>query len=74
MFETKSYAGKHIYNHQHDGFTQDEGPHVSFTQHLYVRKLFEESVQGEFLEYEIKVIITPAIKTTKPSHSELWGG
>jgi protoporphyrinogen oxidase len=55
LFERNSYAGGHIYSHRHDGFTWDEGPHVSFTKHPYVRNLFEQSVQGDLLEYEVKV-------------------
>jgi protoporphyrinogen oxidase len=55
LFERNSYAGGHIYSHRHDDFTWDEGPHVSFTKHSYVRNLFEQSVQGELLEYEVKV-------------------
>ncbi|RRJ94455.1 hypothetical protein Ga0100231_009205 [Opitutaceae bacterium TAV4] len=37
-----------------DGFTWDQGPHVSFTKHDYVKHLFAESVQEEFDEYEVK--------------------
>lgn len=55
LFERNSYAGGHIYSHFHDGFTWDEGPHVSFTRDPYVRNLFERSVQGDLLEYEVKV-------------------
>ena len=55
IFEANSYAGGHIYRHQHDGFTWDEGPHVSFTQNAYVRELFEQSVQGNFLDYPVEV-------------------
>lgn len=36
------------------GFTFDQGPHVSFTKHAYVRELFERSVGGEFLEFEVR--------------------
>ena len=52
IFEKKSYAGGHIYSHRKDGCIWDEGPHVSFTKHEYVRKLFEQSVQTNILEFE----------------------
>ncbi len=55
LFERNSYAGGHIYSHHRDGFVWDEGPHVSFTKHPYVRELFEQSVNGDLLEYECKV-------------------
>ena len=51
-FSRKSYAGGHIYSHRKDGCIWDEGPHVSFTKHEYVRKLFEQSVQTNILEFE----------------------
>ena len=34
-------------------FTWDEGLHVSFTNHDYVKELFDESVNGEQEEYEV---------------------
>jgi protoporphyrinogen oxidase len=37
------------------GFTWDEGPHVSFTKHEYVRSLFADSVQGEFVEFATRI-------------------
>jgi protoporphyrinogen oxidase len=55
LFERNHYAGGHIYSHHDQGFVWDEGPHVSFTKHPYVRELFEESVQGELLEYPVRV-------------------
>jgi len=55
LFERNSYVGGHIYSHQRSGFTWDEGPHVSFTANPYVQELFEESVAGRFLEYEVNV-------------------
>jgi protoporphyrinogen oxidase len=55
IFEREAYAGGHISSHHNNGFVWDEGPHVSFTKHAYVRELFEQSVQGEFLDYPVKV-------------------
>jgi protoporphyrinogen oxidase len=53
VVEKNSYSGGHIYSHQINGFTWDEGPHVSFTKHQYVKDLFALSVEGEFLEYPV---------------------
>jgi protoporphyrinogen oxidase len=53
IFEKKSHSGGHIYSQKINGFTWDEGPHISFTKYEYVKKLFEESVNGEFLEYPV---------------------
>lgn len=55
VFEQSGHAGGHVRSHQRDGFVWDEGPHVSFTQHAYVRELFEESVTGELLDYPVQV-------------------
>ena len=55
IFEKNSYFGGHIYSHYRDGFTWDEGPHVSFTKHQYVRDLFQQSVNGQLLEYEAEI-------------------
>jgi protoporphyrinogen oxidase len=53
IFEKQDHCGGHIYSHKINGFTWDEGPHVSFTKYDYVKKLFEESVEGDFLEYPV---------------------
>lgn len=45
----------HIKSHIQGGFTWDEGPHVSFTRHEYVRALFADSVGGGFEEFAAKV-------------------
>jgi protoporphyrinogen oxidase len=39
-----------------DGFTWDEGIHVSFTKHDYVRELFAESVNEELEEYPVRTV------------------
>lgn len=55
VFERNSYSCGHIYSYQQDGFTWDEGPHVSFTKDAYVRDLFDESVKGQQFEYKAEV-------------------
>jgi protoporphyrinogen oxidase len=53
ILEAKPYPYGHIYSEIIDNFTWDEGPHVSFTNHDYVKELFDESVNGEYEEYEV---------------------
>lgn len=53
ILEAKPYPFGHIYSEVVDSFTWDEGPHVSFTNHDYVKELFDESVNGEYEEYEV---------------------
>ena len=53
VFEQKHHAGGHIHTEVVDGFTWDEGPHLSFTKYDYVRELFAESVNQDYLEYPV---------------------
>ncbi len=53
VFEKKPHAGGHIHSDIVNGFTWDEGPHVSFTKNEYVRQLLAESINNEFLEYPV---------------------
>ncbi len=55
LLEKASRPFGHIGSEIRDGFTWDEGPHVSFTKHDYVRQLFAESVGGEFEEFGARV-------------------
>ncbi|CAM2917292.1 protoporphyrinogen/coproporphyrinogen oxidase [Rariglobus hedericola] len=54
ILEKSLHAFGHLHAEYRDGFTWDQGPHVSFTKHDYVRELFANSVGGEFEEYAIK--------------------
>jgi protoporphyrinogen oxidase len=54
LFESRPTWGGHAGSEQSFGYTFDRGPHVSFTKHDYVRELFEKSVGGEFLEFEVR--------------------
>jgi len=54
ILEKKKKAFGHIQSEEIEGFTWDEGPHLSFTKYDYVKELFEKSVDGNFLEYEVK--------------------
>lgn len=53
VFEKNDHAGGHIYSEVKNGFTWDEGPHVSFTKNEYVRELFAKSLNNQFLEYPV---------------------
>jgi protoporphyrinogen oxidase len=56
IFEKNTYAGGHIHSEQVNGFVFDEGPHVSFTKHKYVKNLFAENIANGFLEYPVESI------------------
>jgi protoporphyrinogen oxidase len=51
IYEAKNHGGGHIHSETINGFTWDEGPHVSFTKHDYVKQYFENNCNGKFLEY-----------------------
>ncbi len=51
IYEAKPYYGGNIYSEFRNGFTWDFGPHVSYTNDEYVRRVFTESVKGAFEEY-----------------------
>ena len=53
LIEKNGYPGGHIYTETVDGFTWDEGPHISFTKNEYVKELFAANVDEEFLEYPV---------------------
>ncbi len=54
VFEKSHVASGHIHTEFVDGFTWDEGPHLSFTKYDYVKELFADAVDGEFLEYPVE--------------------
>jgi protoporphyrinogen oxidase len=55
VLEKSKRAFGHAKSDFHNGYTWDEGPHVSFTKHSYVKELFSESVATAFDEYEVRV-------------------
>ncbi|GAB4244260.1 MAG: NAD(P)/FAD-dependent oxidoreductase [Candidatus Methylacidiphilales bacterium] len=55
ILEAKSHAFGHIHSTVREGFTWDEGPHVSFTSSQYVRDLFAKNVREGFEEYSVRV-------------------
>lgn len=54
VVEKKAHPFGHIHSEFLNGFTWDEGPHVSFTKSDYVKELFAQSVAGEFQEYPVR--------------------
>ncbi len=56
IFEKNDYAGGHIHSELVNGFVFDEGPHVSFTKHEYVKNLFAENIANDFFEYPVETI------------------
>jgi protoporphyrinogen oxidase len=55
VFEKNRHVGGHIYSHLIGGSVWDEGPHISFTKNSYVRRLLEDSVNSDYLEYEAQI-------------------
>ncbi len=55
IYEAKPYFGGHIYSDVREGFTWDDGPHVSYTDNEYVKSLFAKSVKDQYVEYETYV-------------------
>jgi len=45
----------HCKSKYRDEYYWDEGPHVSFSNIEYIKKLFSESVKHQYAEYEVKV-------------------
>ena len=55
ILEKGSAPGGVLRSHVQDGFTWDNGPHVSFTKNETVRDLFVRSVAGAYNEYPVVV-------------------
>ena len=48
LYDKNPHSGGHTASYNLDGFIFDEGPHVSYTRLDRLRKLFEESVKGQY--------------------------
>ena len=55
LLEKRDRPFGHISSELREGFTWDQGPHVSFTNNEYVKTLFADSVEQDFHEYEVIV-------------------
>lgn len=51
IYESKSHGGGHIHSSLVNGFTWDEGPHVSFTKYAYVRNYFAENCDHQYHDF-----------------------
>lgn len=51
VFEARSHSGGHASSFQVDGYTFDEGPHVSFTPNERIKNFLARSVNHQFFEY-----------------------
>jgi protoporphyrinogen oxidase len=56
LLEANASPFGHIGSIVREGFTWDQGPHVSFTKDEYVRELFYRSVKGELEEHSVRVV------------------
>jgi protoporphyrinogen oxidase len=56
LFEWKDYYGGHVHSETREGFTWDDGPHISFTSNEYVKSFFADAVDGEFEDLDIKAV------------------
>jgi len=53
ILEKKSHPYGLLHTDTNNGFYWDKGPHVSFTKHEYVKKMFADSVNGEYEEHKV---------------------
>ncbi|MBU3612856.1 NAD(P)/FAD-dependent oxidoreductase [Polynucleobacter sp. MG-27-Goln-C1] len=56
IFEAKNHAGGHAYTHEENKFYWDEGPHVSFTKHPYIKKLLTKSVSSGASKFQTTIL------------------
>jgi protoporphyrinogen oxidase len=56
IFEAKDHHGGHVHSTTEDGFTFDDGPHISFTSNPYIKDLFSDLVDGEYNELYINAV------------------
>ena len=55
IYEKKVYHGGNCASYQHDGFTYDAGPHVSFTSVTRLQELFAKSIDYKYEEVKAQV-------------------
>lgn len=51
VYEKLPHYGGHTSSYSENGFTFDEGPHISFTKNERVRQIFADSVSGRYHEF-----------------------
>lgn len=56
LFDKRHHYGGHTASYEFDGkYTFDEGPHVSFTKHERLQKLFADGIDGQYETLHTKV-------------------
>ncbi len=56
VFEARDYYGGHCHSEQKQGWTWDDGPHISFTSNEYIKDLFSDLVDGEYEDLDVKAV------------------
>ena len=56
IFEGRDYYGGHCHSEYKQGFTWDDGPHISFTSNEYIKSLFSDLVDGEYEDLDVKAV------------------
>ncbi|MGE3834829.1 MAG: NAD(P)/FAD-dependent oxidoreductase [Acidimicrobiia bacterium] len=56
VYEAKDYYGGHGHSEYKQGFTWDDGPHISFTSNAYIKELFAELVDDEYEDLDVKAV------------------
>jgi protoporphyrinogen oxidase len=56
IFEAKQHYGGHVHSESRNGFTWDDGPHISFTSNEYIKSLFSDAVNGEYEDLDVKAV------------------
>ena len=73
IFEAKQHHGGHVHSEQRDGFTWDDGPHISFTSNEYVKSFFAEAVADDYEELDIKAVnYFRGTWIDHPAQTSLW--
>jgi protoporphyrinogen oxidase len=52
VLDKNAHAGGHTASHTRQGFVFDEGPHVSFTKHDRIKKIFADAIGGDYLSID----------------------
>jgi protoporphyrinogen oxidase len=56
IFEAKDRPGGHCASEEKQGFTWDDGPHISFTANEYIKTLFADLVDDDYEDLDIKAV------------------
>jgi protoporphyrinogen oxidase len=56
IFEAKDHYAGHCHSEEKQGFTWDDGPHISFTSNEYIKALFSDLVDGEYEDLDVKAV------------------